>query len=106
MVLFVAAFWQLYFSERPPLTIDPVTVLFVIGDAEYCNRTSASMTWNNKVLECNVFDFGPIEVKRYTKGQQLVWEYTDGSTTYMDRICILPANKIISQPRGPRYQLF
>ena len=82
------------------------SVLFVIGDKEYCNRTSASMIWNNKVLEFNVFGFGPIVVKRYKKGQQLVWEYADGSTTYMDRICTLPANKIIPQPRGPRYQLF
>ena len=46
-----------------------------LGDKEYCNRTSASMTWNNKVLEFNVFGFGPILVKRYKKGQQLVWDY-------------------------------
>ena len=64
------------------------------------------MTWNNKVLEFNVFGFGPIVVKRYMEGQQLVWEYVDGSTTYMDRICTLPADKKIPIDRGPRYKIF
>jgi len=31
------------------------SVLFTIGDKEYCNRTSASMIWNNGVLDFHVF---------------------------------------------------
>jgi hypothetical protein len=45
-------------------------------------------------------------VKRYMEGQQLVWEYVDGSTTYMDRICTLPVDKKIPIDRGPRYKIF
>jgi hypothetical protein len=82
------------------------SVLFTIHDKEYCGRSSASMTWNKNVLEFNVFGFGPVVVNRYMDGQQLVWEYADGSTTYMDRICTLPSDQINPKPRGLRYKLF
>ena len=35
-VLFVAAFWQLYFSARPPLTIDPETLSGDGSTLNYC----------------------------------------------------------------------
>ena len=56
-------------------------VLFLIGDREYCPRTSASMIWNEGVLDFHVFGWGPVVVRRYLENDQLVWEYADGSTT-------------------------
>jgi hypothetical protein len=85
--------------------ITPV-VLFTIGDREYCPRSSASMIWNDGVLDFHVFGWGPVVVRRYLDGDQLIWEYADGSITRMDRICTLPADKKIPKPRGPRYSLF
>ena len=82
------------------------SVLFTIGDKEYCNRTSASKIWNNGVLDFHVFGWGPIVVRRYMSGEQLLWEYADGSTTYMDRICTLPEDRKIPRQRGPSYKLF
>ncbi len=86
------------------------TVLFTLGDKEYCARTSASMTWRNKVLEFNVFGWGPVVVKRYLtegpNGDQLVWEYADGSTTHMDRLCTLPEDQKVPEKRGPRWKIF
>lgn len=86
------------------------SVLFTLGDKEYCARTSASMTWRNKVLEFNVFGWGPVVVKRYLAegpdGDQLVWEYADGSTTHMDRICTLPESEKVPEARGPRWKIF
>ena len=82
------------------------SVLFSIGDKEYCPRTSASMIWSNEVLEFNVFGWGPVVVSRYLEGDQLVWEYADGSTTHMNRICALPEDQKIPPPRGKRIQLF
>ncbi len=81
-------------------------VLFTIGDKEYCPRTSASMIWNNGVLDFLVFGWGPVVVQRYLEGDQLIWEYADGSTTRMDRICTLPENQKVPKARGPRYSLF
>jgi hypothetical protein len=81
-------------------------VLFTFGGKEYCPRTSASMDWNDGVLEFRAFGWGPIVVKRYLDGSQLVWEYADGSVTRMDRICSLPDNKIIPTPRGRRIRVF
>jgi len=80
-------------------------VVFTIGDSEYCPRTSAAMNWRDGVLEFNVFGWGPVVVKRYLQGEQLVWEYADGSTTVMDRLCELPATQIKPQPRGSRIRL-
>lgn len=82
------------------------SVLFTIGDKEYCARSSASMTWNNGVLDFNVLGWGPVVVRRYLEGEQLVWEYADGSTTHMDRICTLPKEHRVPAPRGRRYRLF
>ena len=82
------------------------SVSFTIGDNEYCMRTSASMIWNNEVLDFHVFGWGPVVVKRYMDHEQLVWEYADGSTTRMDRICRLPESEKIPSPRGRRYSLF
>ena len=82
------------------------SVLFTIGDREYCARTSAGMFWNNGVLDFRVLGWGPVVVRRYLDGEQLVWEYADGSVTRMDRICELPEAHRIPQPRGTRYSLF
>ena len=80
-------------------------VLFTIGEREFCPRTSASMVWNDGVLDFHVFGWGPVVVRRYLDGEQLVWEYADGSVTRMDRICTLPESEKIPRPRGARYAL-
>ncbi len=82
------------------------SVLFVLGDREYCGRISASMIWNNGVLDFHVFGWGPVVVRRYLDGEQLVWEYADGSKTLMDRICTLPEDHKTPRPRGRRITLF
>jgi hypothetical protein len=81
-------------------------VLFTIGGREYCPRTSASMIWNDGVLDFHAFGWGPVVVKRYLEGDQLIWEYADGSTTRMDRICTLPEDQKVPKPRGRRLRLF
>ncbi|MGI9344996.1 MAG: hypothetical protein ACR2PW_01880, partial [Gammaproteobacteria bacterium] len=81
-------------------------VLFLIGNQEYCPRTSASMIWEEGVLNFYAFGWGPKVVRRYLDGQQLVWEYADGSTTRMDRLCTLPPEHKQPKPRGWRLQLF
>ena len=82
------------------------SVLFTIGDKEYCMRTSASMIWRDGVLDFHVFGWGPVVVKRYMDRDQLVWEYADGTATRMDRICNLPEEHKVPAPRGKRYTLF
>lgn len=82
------------------------SVLFTIGDKEYCGRTSAGMVWNGGVLDFRVFGWGPVVVRRYMDGRQLVWEYVDGSVTRMDRLCTLPDAHKVPQPRGPRVSFF
>ncbi len=81
-------------------------VAFTIGAREYCPRTSASMIWNDGVLDFHAFGWGPVVVKRYLDGAQLIWEYVDGSITRMDRICTLPESKKVPRPRGRRFELF
>lgn len=81
-------------------------VFFTIGDREYCPRTSASMIWNDGVLDFHVFGWGPVVVQRYLEGDQLIWEYADGSITRMDRICTLPEDQKIPRKRGPRIAIF
>ncbi|MBW2280912.1 MAG: hypothetical protein JRG82_09210 [Deltaproteobacteria bacterium] len=81
-------------------------VLFTAGEREFCPRTSASMVWNEGVLEFNVFGWGPVVVRRYPEGDELIWEYADGSVTRMKRICTLPESHRVPRPRGPRYALF
>ena len=78
------------------------SVLFTIGAREYCMRSSASMIWEEGVLNFYAFGWGPRVVKRYLDGEQLVWEYADGSVTRMDRICTLPEAHKVPAPRGPR----
>lgn len=80
-------------------------VLFVIGEREYCARTSASMIWNDGVLDFHVFGWGPVVVRRYMDREQLIWEYADGSITRMDRLCQLPEEHKYPKPRGSRIQL-
>ena len=81
-------------------------VLFTLGGEDYCMRTSASMIWEQGVLNFHVFGWGPVVVRRYMDGEQLVWEYADGSTTDMDRICTFPEEQIIAKPRGKRFSFF
>ncbi|MBT5722403.1 MAG: hypothetical protein HON77_12700 [Gammaproteobacteria bacterium] len=81
-------------------------VLFTIGEREFCPRTSASMTWNNGILDFNVFGWGPVVVRRYPAGDQMVWEYADGSVTRMDRICKLPEVHKNPKPRGRAISFF
>jgi len=81
-------------------------VLFTAGEREFCPRTSASMIWNEGVLDFHVFGWGPVVVRRYPEGDQLIWEYADGSVTRMKRICNLPESHRVPRPRGPRYALF
>ena len=82
------------------------SVLFTVGNRAFCNRTSAAMVWNEGVLDFKVFGWGPVVVRRYMDGEQLVWEYVDGSVTRMDRLCTLPDAHKVPQPRGPRFALF
>ncbi len=79
------------------------SVLFSVGDREYCPRTSASMIWNDGVLEFRPFGWGPVVVRRYLDGGRLVWEYADGSITRMERICTLPEDQKVPRPRGRRF---
>ena len=81
------------------------SVPFTIGGNEYCMRTSASMIWNDEVLDFHAFGWGPVVVRRYLEGERLVWEYADGSTTKMERLCTLPRKHRVPQPRGRRIAL-
>lgn len=81
-------------------------VVFRIGERDYCPRTSASMIWNEGVLDFHVFGWGPVVVQRYLDGDQLVWDYADGGVTRMERICRLPEEHKTPRPRGSRFQLF
>lgn len=74
-------------------------VAFRIRGRPYCNRSSASMIWNEGVLDFHIFGWGPVVVRRYRDGEQLVWEYVDGSVTRMDRICALPEDAKVPRPR-------
>ena len=81
-------------------------VMFSLGAKEYCPRTSAAMIWQDKKLNFHLFGWGPLVVRRYREGAQLVWEYADGSKTHMHRICDLPESEKIPLPRGPRFKIF
>jgi hypothetical protein len=82
------------------------SVIFIAGDRELCMRTTARSTWRDGELQFNVFGWGPVVVKRYLEGDDLIWEYADGSITRMERICTLPENQIVPTPRGKRRKLF
>ena len=75
------------------------SVRFTFGDRPYCTRSSASMIWNDGVLDFHIFGWGPVVVRRYRDGEQLVWEYVDGSVTRMNRICTLPEEARVPKPR-------
>lgn len=79
---------------------------FFIGDKPYCPRTSASMIWRDKKLNFHAFGWGPIVVRRFKDGDDLIWEYADGSKTRMQRICKLPDDHKSPAPRGARLRLF
>lgn len=81
-------------------------VLFTLGGKEYCPRTSAAMIWNDGVLDFHALGWGPTVVRRYLDGEQLIWEYLDGSVTRMERLCQLPEAHRIPQPRRRLIELF
>lgn len=66
----------------------------VFGEV-HCARTSASMIWEDGMLNFHLLGVGPVVVRRYLEGEQLIWEYFDGSRTKMNRICQLPEDKKI-----------
>ena len=82
------------------------SVLFTFRGKEHCLRTSASMIWEDKTLNFYAFGWGPRVVRRYRDGDELIWEYVDGSVTRMERLCRLPAEHKVPQPRGRRIELF
>ena len=82
------------------------SVLFTMGDKAFCPRSSAGVFWNNGILDFRVLGWGPVVVRRYRDGEQMVWEYADGSVTHLDRLCELPPQHRVPQPRGPRYSIF
>lgn len=77
-------------------------VQFVLGGKDYCMRTSASAVWRRGKLEFNALRWGPVAVRRYRDGEDMIWEYIDGSTTRMEQICTLPSDHKIPKPRGRR----
>ena len=81
-------------------------VYFTLGETQYCPRTSAGVKWQEEVLSFRVLGWGPVVVRRYLDGDQLVWEYADGSTTRMKRLCTLPNEHKYPAPRGPQIKLF
>ena len=84
----------------------PGSVLFTVAGTEHCMRTSASMIWEDKVLNFYTFGWGPQLVRRYRDGDELIWEYVDGSVTRMERLCTLPEEHRQPAPRGRRIELF
>ena len=81
------------------------SVLFVLGGREYCARTSAGMVWRDGILNFHVFGWGPVVVRRYRDGDELIWEYADGTVTRMRRLCQLPEAHRIPRPRGQRIRI-
>ena len=82
------------------------SILFTLRGEEHCLRTSASMIWEDRTLNFYAFGWGPRVVRRYRDGDELIWEYVDGSVTRMERLCRLPAEHKVPQPRGRRIELF
>jgi hypothetical protein len=81
-------------------------VIFSIGDKGYCPRTSASMEWDNGVLNFHLLGWGPVVVRRYMDGEHLIWEYADGSVTRMERLCTLPPEHRVPAARGKGWLQF
>lgn len=82
------------------------SVLFTLGGKDHCMRTSASMIWEDKILNFYAFGWGPKVVRRYRDDDELIWEYADGSVTRMERLCTLPQENKVPKPRGKRFKLF
>jgi len=82
------------------------SVNFIARGKEYCIRTSANAVWRNSKLEFTPFGWGPVVVRRYRDGEDVFWEYADGSITRMERICTLPPEHKTPAPRGKRRKLF
>ena len=82
------------------------SVLFTFRGKEHCMRTSASMIWEDKILNFYAFGWGPRVVRRYLEDDELIWEYVDGSVTRMERLCTLPEEHKIPSPRGKRIEFF
>ena len=82
------------------------SVLFTLRGEEHCLRTSASMIWEDKTLNFYAFGWGPRVVRRYLDGDELIWEYVDGSVTRMERLCRLPEEHKVPRPRGRWIELF
>ena len=82
------------------------SVLFTLRGEEQCLRTSASMIWEEKTLNFYAFGWGPRVVRRYRDGDELIWEYLDGSVTRMERLCRLPEEHKVPERRGRRIELF
>ena len=70
--------------------VEGQVVSFEFLGKQRCARTSASMIWTDGVLGFHIFGVGPVVVRRYREGEDLVWEYADGATTKMRRVCTLP----------------
>ncbi len=81
-------------------------VLFSAAGRDYCMRTSASMVWEAQTLNFYAFGWGPKVVRRYREGEDLIWEYADGSINRMQRLCQLPPSHRQPAPRGLRLSLF
>ena len=64
------------------------------------------MIWEDDILNFYVFGWGPKVVRRYRDGENLIWEYADGSVNRMERLCQLPEEHKTPRPRGPRYRLY
>ena len=79
---------------------------FIIGNTQFCPRSSAAMIWRDKILNFHAFGWGPLVVRRYMDGDQLIWEYADGSITRMERICQLPEAHKVPRRRGLHLKLF
>jgi hypothetical protein len=168
ILLFLAAFWQLFFSARPRLTTDPATLAGDGSVIDYCKlpeldgrgKMAADIPKGNtpgcsyshfplpilaecseplaegaadirglwisvagghighveRVEQCGrrtvvtssgiIHDAGPNSTLGELDGDQLIWEYADGTVTRMDRICTLPEDEKTPEPRGRRYSFF
>lgn len=71
-------------------TNDTYGPLFRVGGYRFCPRSSALAVWQDGILNFHAFGSGPVVVRRYRVGDELVWEYLNGRITRMKRICHLP----------------
>ena len=71
-------------------------------------RDTAIGVFPNQLVTVQIaaHDHWPVVVRRYLDGDQLIWEYADGSITRMKRICGLPPEHKTPSPRGAQLKLF